>query len=72
MRRLRSLVANENPAFNRFIDRALERHITLVAGEEVSPGLVVRRLVQFGAQDVAVIQHAQAPAIDLVKSAGPV
>ncbi len=72
MRRLRTLIADENTALNRFIDRAPERDITLIAGEEVSPGFVVRRLVQFGAEDMAEVQHHQAPTIDLVKSAGPV
>ena len=58
MCRLRAAVPNEYPALDRFINPVPEDDVTLIAGEEVSSGFVVRRLVQLNAENVPVIQHA--------------
>ncbi|CZU21894.1 Uncharacterised protein [Enterobacter hormaechei] len=72
MRRLRASVPDEYPAFDRFIDLAPEDDVALIAGEEVGPGFVIRRLMQLNAEDVTVIQDHQPPAIDFLERAGPV
>jgi hypothetical protein len=50
--RLRAAVPDEYPALDRFIDLAPENDVTLIAGEEVLTGFVVRCLVQLNAENV--------------------
>ena len=72
MRRLRAAVPDEYSALNWLVELAPENDVTLIAGKEVGPGFVARSLVQLNAENVPVIQHAQAPAIHLIERAGPV
>lgn len=57
--RLRAAVSDEYPPVDGFIDLAPEDDVALIAGEEVGPGFVVRRLVQLYTENVSVIQHYQ-------------
>ena len=52
--RLRAAVSDEYPPVDGFIDLAPEDDVALIAGEEVRPGFVVRRLVQLNAENVPV------------------
>ena len=63
--RLRAAVPDEYPALDRFIDLAPENDVSLIAGEEIFPGFVTRRLVQLNVEHMSVIQHNQPPAISL-------
>lgn len=44
-----------------------EHDISLVAGQEITSGFVVRRLVQFDAKHMPVIQDYDAPAVSGLK-----
>lgn len=54
--RLRAAVPDKYPAIDRLTDLAPEDDVALIAGEEVGPGFVVRRLVQLNAENVPVAQ----------------
>lgn len=67
MRGLRTFVPYEYSSLYRLIGLAPEDDVTLIASEEIHTGFVVRRLVQLDSENVAVIQHAQSPAINFLE-----
>lgn len=72
MHRLAAGPGDEYPVFGERVDTLPEHDISVIARHEVTPGFVIRCLVDLDAQNVAVIEHYQAPTIRSIKAAGAV
>ncbi|TDX14662.1 hypothetical protein EDF88_3980 [Buttiauxella sp. BIGb0552] len=72
MHRLRAVVGNEDIAVAEVLSPPPVNNLTLKARHEVLTRFVVRRVVQFNAENVPVIENDQAPAVERLKRAGSV